>query len=113
MFSDDRQTKTVQRQALYEQVWAQPMTKVAKEYGISNVALAKICKKLNVPCPWRGFWRRKEAGKSVKSLPLPPNSDPTKQVAAIHRTIRPEAVVQMSEDALQRIKPPSKLFGRR
>ena len=103
MFSDHRQTKTVQRHALYEQVWAQPMTKVAKEYGISNVALAKICKKLNVPCPWRGYWRRKETGKSVKPLSLPPNSDPTKQVATIHRTIRPEAVVQMSEDALQRI----------
>lgn len=103
MFSDHRQTKTVQRQALYEQVWAQPMTKVAKEYGISNVALAKICKKLNVPYPWRGYWRRKETGKLVKPLPLPPNSDPTKQVATIHRTIRPEAVVQMSEDALQRI----------
>ena len=60
MFNDHRQTKTVERQALYEQVWAQPMTKVAKEYGISNVALAKICKKLNVPCPWRGYWRRKK-----------------------------------------------------
>lgn len=103
MFDDHRDTKTVQRQALYDQVWAQPMTKVAKEYGISNVALAKICKKLNVPCPWRGYWRRKETGKSVKPLPLPPNSDPTKQVATIHRTIRPDAVVQMSEDAVLRI----------
>ncbi len=97
------QTVRVERQVLYEQVWAQPMTKVAKEYGISNVALAKICKKLNVPCPWRGYWRRKETGKSVKPLPLPQNSDPTKQVATIHRTIRPDAVVQMSEDTVQRI----------
>jgi len=103
MFNDHRQTKTVQREVLYDQVWAQPMTKLAKEYGISDVALAKICKKLNIPYPWRGYWRRKETGKSVKPLSLPPSSDPTKQVVAIHRTIRPEAVVQMSEDALQRI----------
>lgn len=103
MFNDHRQTKTVQRQALYEQVWAQPMTKVAKEYGISDVALAKICKKLNVPYPWRGYWRRKETGKAVKQLPLPPNADPTKQTATIQRTIRPEAVVHMSEDTSQRI----------
>jgi hypothetical protein len=103
MFSDHHQTKTVQRQVLYDQVWAQPMTKVAKEYGISNVALAKICKKLNVPCPWRGYWRRKETGKAVKQLPLPANSDPTKQTVTIHRTIRPEAVVQMSEDTTQLI----------
>ena len=46
---------------------------------------------------------KKKTGKSVKPLPLPPNSDPTKQVATIHRTTRPEAVVQMSEGAWQRI----------
>ena len=93
----------VERQVLYEQVWAQPMTKVAKEYGISNVALAKICKKLNVPCPWRGYWRRKETGKAVRQLPLPPNADPTKQAVTIQRTIRPEALTQMSEETTQRI----------
>lgn len=103
MFNDHRQTKTVQRQALYEQVWAQPMTKVAKEYGISDVALAKICKKLNVPYPWRGYWRRKETGKAVKQLQLPPNTDPTKQTVTIQRTIRPEVVAHMSEDTSQRI----------
>jgi hypothetical protein len=45
----------VTRQALYDQVWSTPMTKLAKEYGISDVALAKICKKLNVPYPQRGY----------------------------------------------------------
>ena len=93
----------LERQVLYEQVWAQPMTKVAKEYGISNVALAKICKKLNVPCPWRGYWRRKETGKAVKPLPMPLNSDPTKQTVTIHRTIRPEFPTHTSEETTQRI----------
>jgi len=103
MFSDDRKYRTIQRQELYDQVWSRPMIKLAKEYGISDVALAKICKKLNVPYPWRGYWRRKETGKAVKQLPLPPNTDPTKQTVTIQRTIRPEAVAQMSEDAIQRI----------
>ncbi|TKS60776.1 MAG: hypothetical protein EWM72_01081 [Nitrospira sp.] len=88
----------VERQVLYDQVWSQPMIKLAKEYGISDVALAKICKKLNVPYPWRGYWRRKETGKAVKQLPLPPNSDPTKQTVTIQRIIRPEALAQMSEE---------------
>jgi hypothetical protein len=79
------------------------MTKVAEEYGISNVALAKICKKLNIPCPWRGYWRRKETGKAVKQLPLPPNSDLTKQAVTIHRTIRPESLEPISEETTQRI----------
>jgi hypothetical protein len=39
----------------------------------------------------------------VKQLPLPPNADSTKQTATIQRTIRPEAVAQMSEDTSQRI----------
>lgn len=103
MLEWDRKWTKMSRQALYEQVWAQPMTKVAKEYGISNVALAKICKKLNIPCPWRGYWRRKETGKSVKPLPLPPNSDPTKQAVTIHRTIRPEFLTHISEEITQRI----------
>lgn len=103
MESDHPPSRIVQRQILYEQVWAQPMTKLAKEYGISNVALAKICKKLNIPYPWRGYWRRKETGKAVKQLPLPPNSDPTKQAVTIHRTIRPESLEPISEDTSQRI----------
>lgn len=103
MFDTRRNGIEVTRQALYDQVWSTPMTKLAKEYGISDVALAKICKKLNVPYPRRGYWRRKETGKAVKQLPLLPNTDPAKQRVTIHRTIRPESVVPLSEDATQRI----------
>ena len=103
MFDTRRNGIEVTRQALYDQVWSSPMTKLAKEYGISDVALAKICKKLNVPYPWRGYWRRKETGKAVKQLPLPPNTDPAKQGITIHRTIRSESVAPLSEDVTQRI----------
>jgi len=54
------------REQLYRQVWEQPMQKLAKEYGISDVALSKTCRKLRVPVPVRGFWAKKEAG-----VPLP------------------------------------------
>ena len=70
MFGEHSKGAQVSREALYDQVWATPMTKVAKEYGISDVALAKICKKLNVPYPGRGYWRRKETGKTVKQKAL-------------------------------------------
>ncbi|MEO5955548.1 MAG: hypothetical protein ABIR36_07660 [Nitrospiraceae bacterium] len=103
MNTNPQQPITIQRQVLYDQVWSTPMARLAKEYGISDVALAKICKKLHVPYPGRGYWRRKETGKSVKQLSLPSNTDPTKQAVTIHRTIRPETVVQLSEDTAQRI----------
>lgn len=54
------------REQLYRQVWEQPMQKLAKEYGISDVALSKTCRKLLVPVPGRGFWAKKDAG-----VPLP------------------------------------------
>ena len=42
------------RQQLYEAVWQKPAVQLAKEYGISDVALAKICKRLKVPKPGLG-----------------------------------------------------------
>lgn len=91
----------VSRQALYDQVWSIPMTRLAKEYGISDVALAKVCKKLGIPYPKRGYWRRKETGKAVKQVPLPPNHDPMKQNVFIHRTNRVE--MTLSAETTQRI----------
>jgi hypothetical protein len=49
---------TVTRQALYEQVWSMPMTKLAKEYGVSDVALRKACRKANIPLPVQGHWNK-------------------------------------------------------
>ncbi len=63
--------KTVTRESLYEEVWTTPLTKLADSYGVSNVALAKVCRKLNVPVPGRGYWAKVAAGHSVKRWPLP------------------------------------------
>ncbi|MBI5818270.1 MAG: hypothetical protein HZA88_04720 [Verrucomicrobia bacterium] len=61
----------VTREELYQQVWTTPMTQLAKKYEISSVALAKICRKLNVPRPGRGHWRRIQVGMKVSQPPLP------------------------------------------
>jgi hypothetical protein len=42
-------------------VWSKPTTKVAKELGVSDVAVAKLCKKLNVDKPPRGYWSKVDA----------------------------------------------------
>ncbi len=51
------------RKALYDLVWAHPMKTVATGLGVSDVALAKHCKKAAVPVPGRGYWACKNAGK--------------------------------------------------
>lgn len=62
---------TITRQQLYDQVWSQPTLHVAREYGLSDVGLAKLCKRNSIPKPPRGYWARKEAGQSVGQTPLP------------------------------------------
>ena len=60
------------REELHQLVWSQPMRTAAKSMGISDVALAKQCRKANVPVPPRGWWARKAAGKRVELEALPP-----------------------------------------
>ena len=58
---------TISRQELYKLVWSKPVVKIAKEFGISDVAVAKICKKMNIPKPGLGYWAKKKYGKRTKT----------------------------------------------
>lgn len=60
------------REELHQLVWESPGTHLAKRFGISDVALAKICHKLDVPRPPPGWWARKAAGRKVSVASLPP-----------------------------------------
>jgi hypothetical protein len=66
-----------QRGELYEQVWTEPVTKVAKHYAISDVGLRKICLDLEVPLPPVGYWAKLAAGRAVKRPPLGTTKGPT------------------------------------
>jgi hypothetical protein len=59
------------RQTLYEEVWSEPVYKVAKRYGISKVAIAKTCKKMHIPMPGKGYWNKILAGQELEKAPLP------------------------------------------
>jgi hypothetical protein len=60
------------REDLYNEVWSTPMRTLARRYGVSDVGLAKICRKLVIPLPGRGYWARKEAGQTVERVALAP-----------------------------------------
>jgi hypothetical protein len=53
-------------------VWHFPLRKLAAEYGISDVGLAKICRKLEIPLPCLGHWTKIACGHSIPRPPLPP-----------------------------------------
>jgi len=110
------------REELYALVWDRPMTKLAKEFGLSDVALHKICHKHDVPTPPAGYWAKKAHGKPVTNTPLPnkPRADGRHQIiihegassveseaaavarARVHEAIngQPERVVGQPEDPI-------------
>jgi hypothetical protein len=61
----------ITREKLYEEVWAEPMTKVAARYNVSSSFLARVCKGLNVPRPERGYWAKLAVGKAPPKPALP------------------------------------------
>ena len=62
------------REALYELVWTTPLSALAARWGLSRNGLAKICDRLLVPYPGRGYWNTQRAERP--SLPpAPPGVD--------------------------------------
>lgn len=64
-------SQRVERESLYEEVWAEPMTTVAARYGVSSSYLGRVCEDLNVPRPPRGYWAQLVAGKAPTKPSLP------------------------------------------
>lgn len=64
-------TNSVTRVDLYRALWIEPTNKVAKTYGISDVGLAKICRRHDIPRPPRGYWAQLQHGYKPKQTPLP------------------------------------------
>ena len=52
--------KIFTRSELYELIWSRPRTVLAKELGISDVAIGKHCAKGHIPGPPPGYWARLE-----------------------------------------------------
>lgn len=67
------------RETLYKEVWEKPVTEVAKRYKVSDVAIHKVCKSLDIPTPPLGYWAKVYAGKPVTKVPLPKSSKPAKK----------------------------------
>src|SRR6266478_244684 len=69
--NEEEKPFTLSREDLYELAWSKPMSELAKDFGISDVGLAKRCKRLGIPVPGRGYWARIEAGQTPYRPKLP------------------------------------------
>jgi hypothetical protein len=61
------------RQQLYELVWTSPVTTLAKSLAVSDVGLAKACRRGDIPLPPR-YWAKLNAGQRMTRTPLPPRA---------------------------------------
>lgn len=61
---------SLSREQLYELVWSKPMQHLAKDYGVSDRTMAKLCARKQVPVPPRGYWAKKSSGHKVVQPPL-------------------------------------------
>lgn len=61
----------ITREQLYAECWAEPMTKVAARHGVSSSFLARVCDRMNVPRPPRGYWAKLAVGQILPKPELP------------------------------------------
>jgi hypothetical protein len=101
---DQKQSVVVTRDDLYRQVWETPMSRLAAQYGITGNGLAKICERLKIPYPPRGYWAKKAAGKKVISYQLPTlNADTPQNVRIVPTQPTPEPP-KLAEETVAKIE---------
>jgi len=74
--------KRYTRQEFYDLVWSNSMIKLAAEFGLSDVALHKTCRRHQIPTPPLGYWAKVAHGKPTKQTPLSAMKD--EQPIVIH-----------------------------
>lgn len=96
---------SISRADLYDRVWAEPVQQVARSLGISDVGLAKACRRHQIPIPPRGYWRRKETGHKVRQTPLPRLSDSKADSALVKFWPPPTTLSQPSPEPPEDLHP--------
>ena len=59
------------RSALYELVWTDPISAIAKRLEVKSTDIVKACQEANIPRPASGYWTKINFGKAPKRPELP------------------------------------------
>jgi AcrR family transcriptional regulator len=91
---------SLSRRQLLESVWSRPLSAVAADYGISRNGLAKICDRLAIPYPGRGYWTaaRQASPPPPPALPSAPAGCPAKVVMGAGRISARSGRTRLSPD---------------
>ena len=114
------ETISLKREELYEQVWTTPVARLAKSYGLSDVAIGKICKKHSIPKPPLGYWAKVSHGKILPRPPLPDVTGDRLNIIEIHKRssrqdpadpASTDQAAEMSVPVRERLTSPHPLVG--
>lgn len=62
---------TLTRTELYERLWSEPLSRIAKSLKVTDSVLRRHCRDLLIPVPNREYWKKKRNGQSVRKTKLP------------------------------------------
>lgn len=93
--------EVISREDLYALVWSEPMSRLSRRFGLSDVGLAKACTRMMIPVPGRGYWAKKQVGRAPRPtrLPtLPASAGADKRELRVRRREAPTALEAAREE---------------
>lgn len=103
---------TLKRDELFKMVWKESLSKVAVRLGISNVGLAKACRRHHIPVPPRGYWAKllhgKRVGRRPQLLPDPAGEDEVRILSSARiesPEVHPDDIASIVSDLTSDEKP--------
>lgn len=105
----------ITRQLIYDMVWKEPLTHLAKKFGLSDQGLAKLCKREHIPRPPQGYWNKLAVGKPTGTKPpLPVDARGADAVvfrvsASSHSLATPKAQVDQFKAELSEVRVSERL----
>ncbi len=100
----------ITREELYKLVWSTPIRTLAQQFNISDVALAKHCRRAGVPVPPRGWWAKKEAGKAVSKTTLPRTMGQSYSTSLRHPAEKAEEHIEPAQLEEPKFEDPTELL---
>jgi hypothetical protein len=98
---DSASPMKISRRELYDRIWITPMSKLARELDISDVGLAKVCRRYGIPRPARGYWAKLAVGKAPPKPSLPASETETVELDAARHRIPEVPKVQVDTEILR------------
>jgi len=108
-----QESKIITREELYELIWSKPAIKLAKELVISDVGLGKICKRMEIPKPTLGYWRKVEVGRGIPRKPKLKPLSPKGQATVTITPPAPESLAMKNIRKAEHIPFPDSLVNPR